>query len=178
MTSSSSRAAWWPALWLAAGIAVGPAAGAPADTALAREVTAEVNGGLARLERTAFTAQLKGVDYKSRVRAWRDASGVRKIEVTDADDSGSVVTEYYFRDADLVFAYVAIKGWKGEREVTRNERRQYFRSGALVLWLDGLDKATRTADDPEFRDEARTRLEAAQFYREAAGLAFRKGKTP
>lgn len=122
-----------PGLLLAAALcSAPPLVAAPADTALAREVTAEVNGALARLERSAFTAQLGGVAYKSQVRAWRDATGVRKVEVTDADDSGSVVTEYYFRGAD----------------------------------------------DPEYRDEARRRLEAAQFYREAAGLAFRKGKTP
>lgn len=168
-----------PALLVAAAaLAAPPLQAAPADTALAREVTAEVNGALARLERTAFTAQLKGVAYKSQVRAWRDAGGVRKVEVTDADDSGSVVSEYYFRGTDLVFAYVAIKGWKGEREVTRNERRQYYRGATLVQWLDGLDKVPRSSDDPEFRDEARRRLEAAQFYREAAGLSFRKGKTP
>ncbi len=177
MTRPGRRAL--PGLLLAAALcSAPPLVAAPADTALAREVTAEVNGALARLERSAFTAQLGGVAYKSQVRAWRDATGVRKVEVTDADDSGSVVTEYYFRGADLVFAYVAIKGWKGEREVTRVERRQYFRGGALQLWLDGMDKVPRGADDPEYRDEARRRLEAAQFYREAAGLAFRKGKTP
>ncbi len=150
----------------------------PADTAFAREVTAEVNGGLARMQRVAFRAQRPDVGYESQVRAWRDAQGVRKIEVTDLDDSGSVVTEYYFRDAGLVFAYVAIKGWQGKREVTRVERRQYFRGEAMVRWLDGMGKVERAADDPEFQPEATLRLAAARFFLDLSTSAFQDARTP
>lgn len=150
----------------------------PVDTAFAREVTAEVNGGLAKMQPVAFRAQRPDADYESQVRAWRDGEGVRKVEVTDPDDSGSVVTEYYFRDAGLVFAYVAIKGWQGQREVTRIERRQYFRGGAMERWLDGMDKVERTADDPEYPVEAMLRLDAARFYLDAATAAFQDARTP
>jgi hypothetical protein len=165
-------------LFLAVLLAAPAVAAQPADTAFAREVTAEVNGGLARMQRVAFRAQRPDVDYESQVRAWRDDHGLRKIEVTDLDDSGSVVTEYYFRDAGLVFAYVAIKGWKGEREVTRIERRQYFRGDAMVRWLDGMDKVERTADDPEYPAEATLRLDAARFYLDASTTAFQDARTP
>lgn len=165
-------------LLVAALLAAPGVAAPPADTAFAREVVAEVNGGLARMQRVAFRAQRPDVGYESQVRAWRDDAGVRKVEVTDLDDSGAVVTEYYFRDARLVFAYVAIKGWKGEREVTRIERRQYFRGDAMVRWLDGMDKVERTADDPGYPAEAALRLDAARFYLDASTTAFQDARTP
>lgn len=167
-------------LFLAAAlVATGPALAGSDPAALAREVTREVNGSLERLERTAFRAQRPDVGYPSEVRAWRDARGVRKVEATDLDDSGSVVTEYYFRDGALVFAYVAIKGWNGDgREVTRVEQRQYFRDGAMTRWLAGMDKVPRAADDPEYVVEADTRHAAAMFYRDAATRAFNPPAAP
>lgn len=140
--------------------------------ATARAVTREVDGALDRLDRAEFVARRPGVDYDSRVVAWRDATGVRKVEAIDLDDSGSVVGTYYFRSGALVFAYIATKGWQGEREVTRHERRQYFQDGALVRWLDGMEKAERLPDDPDFAPEARERLAAAAFYRDEARRAF------
>lgn len=151
---------------------------APADSALAREVTAEVNGSLGRMQRVDFKAQRRDVAYGSEVRAWRDAGGVRKVEVTDLDDSGSVVSEYYFRDATLVFVYVAIKGWQGDREVTRSERRQYFRDGMMVRWLDGMDKVLQAPDDPAHSAESRLRADVAGFYRDAATAAFQNARAP
>jgi hypothetical protein len=153
-------------------LAAAPAVAAEDLAAPARAVTREVNGALATLQRAAFRSQRPYVGYASEVVAWRDASGVRKLEVTDLDDSGSVVTEYYFRDADLVFAYVAIKAWTDTREVTRNEQRFYFRRGALLRWLDGMDKVERGAADPEFARERDLLLDAAAFHREAANRAF------
>lgn len=150
----------------------------PADAARARAVTAEVNGGLGRMQVRGFRAQRPDVAYTSEVRAWRDASGVRKIEVIDLDDSGSVVSEYYFSDAALVFAYVATKGWQDGREVTRDEQRLYFSDGALVRWLAGMDKVLRSADDPAFEAESRLRVDAAGFYRDAAVAAFGDARTP
>jgi hypothetical protein len=142
-------------------------------SARAREVFAEVNGKLANLDQAAFQVQRPGVRYRSAVKAWRDAGGVRKIEVVDADDSGSVVTEYYHRDGALVFAYIAVKGFSdAEREVTRVEQRQYFRDGRLVLWLGGLEKAPIPASDPEFARESSERAAASAFYLEAAKAAY------
>lgn len=166
-------------LLLAAVLCGAPApANENAATAVAREVSREVNGALDDFERVAFAARRPDVEYDSQVVAWRDASGVRKVEATDLDDSGSVVTEYYYRDAGLVFAYVAIKGWSGAREVTRNERRQYFHDGALVRWLDGMDKVARAPDDPEYAREAALRLDAANFFRESATRAFQAPSPP
>lgn len=93
--------------------------------------------------------------------------------MVDADDSGSVVTEYYYRDGALVFAYIAVKGFNDAgREVTRVEQRQYFRDGRLVLWLGGLEKAPIPATDPEFARESSERAAASAFYLEAAKAAY------
>ncbi|MCE3003620.1 MAG: hypothetical protein LW860_13120 [Xanthomonadaceae bacterium] len=166
-------------LWIAAALAAPPSLAAP-DTvaAVARAVTREVNGALATLESTTFRSRRPDVAYDSEIRAWRDASGVRKVEATDLDDSGSVVTEYYYRDGDLVFAYVAIKGWQGAREVTRVEHRQYFRDGAMTRWLAGMDKVARAPDDPDYAGEARTRHAAAMFFHDAATSAFNPPAAP
>lgn len=165
-------------LLAAALLAAGPVLAAADPAALAREVTREVNGALDRLHRADFRAQRPDVAYTTEVRAWRDARGVRKVEATDLDDSGSVVTEYYFRDGALVFAYVAIKGWQDGREVTRVEHRQYFRDGAMTRWLAGIDKRPRAADDPEYVLESKTRHAAAIFYRDAATRAFNPPAAP
>lgn len=152
-----------------------PALGQPDPEASARAAVAEVNGRLATLERAKFTAQRRGVEYTSRVTAWRDASGVRKLEVTDLDDSGSVVAEYYYRDRSLVFVYVAVKGFNAAgREATRVEQRLYFRSGTLVRWLGGMDRVPVAAADPEFARQAKARLEASDVFVQAAALAFAK----
>jgi hypothetical protein len=104
---------------------------------------------------------------------------VRKVEVTDLDDSGSVVTEYYYRAGRLVFAYVAVKGFDPQgREVTRIEQRQYFRDGRMVQWLGGMEKATIPSTDTRYAGEAKDRIASAAFYGEAAEIAFaRKGGT-
>lgn len=142
---------------------------------LARKVYADVNGDLAGMARESFTAQRKGVEYRSDVKAWRDGSGVRKVEVTDRDDSGNVVTEYYYSGGQLAFAYVAVRGFDGKgREVTRVEQRQYFRDGRMVHWLGGMEKAAIPPTDPEYAKEGKERVSAAAFYRDAASLAFAK----
>lgn len=168
-----------PALLLAAALLAGQgAAFAQPDTAYAREVVAEVNGKLASLEQAAFSAQRRNVEYRSAVKAWRDGSGVRKLEVTDLDDSGSVVTEYYYRDGALVFAYVAVKGFNDAgREVTRVEQREYYRDGRLFHWLGGLEKMPIPATDPGFARESKERLAASAFYAEAAKAAFAQPDT-
>jgi hypothetical protein len=71
-----------------------PATAAQQGAPLAREVVREVNGRLVQLEHVAFEAQRPDVELGSRVRAWRDASGVREVEAPDPDDSGSVVRTY------------------------------------------------------------------------------------
>jgi len=164
--------------WIAAVLFTMPVFAVPDPAAAARQITREVDGALPRLERTDFLARCPDVEYPSEIRAWRDARGVRKVEATDLDDSGSVVTEYYFRDGELVFAYVAIKGWLGEREATRDEHRQYFRDGAMTRWLAGMDKVPRTVDDPDFAAESRIRHAAAMFFRDAATRAFNPPADP
>jgi hypothetical protein len=152
---------------------------AQADTAAAREAVADINGRLARLERAGFRTQRPEVEYASQVKAWADAQGVRKLEVLDRDDSGDVVTEYYFAGGALVFAYRAIRGYnEAGRQATRSEDRQYFRDGKMFRWLGGLEKAAVAPGDPEFATEGRERLAAADFYLQAARRAFAARPSP
>lgn len=157
---------------LLVGVAALPQAGAQDETAAMRQTVAEINEALKLKGATKarFVAQRPDVEYKSDVNAWSDATGVRKVEVTDHDDSGDVVTEYYYTGEALVFVYQAIKGFNDAgRQVTRNEERQYFRDGRMVKWRSGMaDKSENSASSPEFAEEATTRLAAAQFYLKAA----------
>ena len=146
---------------------------AQADTAQARQVVADVNGKLASLTKTAFAAKRPDVDYKSEGKAWSQAGAVLKLEITDRDDSGDVVTEYYYADGALVFAYVAIKGFDDAgKQVTRVEERQYFRGGTMFKWLSGMDKAEIRPAGADFAEESRTRLSASAVYMKAARQAI------
>lgn len=155
----------------AAAIVLLVAAGAAAqdDTEQARKVYAEVNAGVAKMTRTAFIAQRPDVEYRSNVLAWADASGLRKVQATDEDDDGEVVTEYYYSGGTLLFVYQAIKGYTEDgRLVTRLEERQYFREGGMFRWLSGKEKAANDPATAEFREEGATRLAASKFYGAAA----------
>ena len=110
------------------------------------------------------------VEYKSELTIWRDKSGVRKIEAVDRDDSGDVVTAYYYRDGALVFAYQAIKGYNDAgKPVTRTEERQYFKDGKMFKWLSGLglDKDANAPASAYFTTESKTRLAASAFFVQA-----------
>ena len=146
---------------------------AQADTAQARQVVADVNGKLGSLTKTAFSAKRPDVEYKSEGKAWSEAGAVLKLEITDRDDSGDVVTEYYYANGSLVFAYVAIKGFNDAgKQVTRGEERQYFRGDKMFKWLSGMDKAEIPAAGAEFAEESRTRLAASAVYVKAARQAI------
>ena len=106
-----------------------------ADTAAARQTMREVNESLARFTKASFEAKRPDVEYRSEVTAWSDAQGVRKLAVTDRDDSGDVVTEYYYASGSLVFVYQAIKGYNDAgKQVTRGEERSTF---AMGRWWRG-----------------------------------------
>lgn len=138
---------------------------AQADTAAARQVFAEVNGKLASLTETRLQVRRPGFAYDNELRAWSEAGVLRKIESVGRDDSGDVVVEYYFRkDQQFVFAYTAIKGWEGARQVTRVEHRQYFDDGRMFKWLGGREAAPIPKGDPEFAREANARLDELAAY--------------
>lgn len=151
-----------------------PAAAQQPDTSLARQVYAEVNAQLPRMTRAAFNARRPDVEYRSEVKAWSDASGVRKVEVVDRDDSGDVLTEYYYASGALVFAYQAVKGFEGKKQVTRIEQRQYFRDGRMFHWLGGTERAPRDPKSRDFADESKARVAAGNFYLQAARKALAK----
>lgn len=145
----------------------------PADTAAGRRTVNEINEGLANLTKVRFEAKRPDVEYRSEVTAWSDAQGVRKLAVTDRDDSGDVVTEYYYASGSLVFVYQAIKGYNDAgKQVTRGEERQYFRDGKMVVWLSGMsDRTANGSATSEFAEEAKVRLAASTFFVKAAGQA-------
>jgi hypothetical protein len=142
---------------------------AQADTAQARQVFAQVNQQLTQLKKTSLKAKRPDVAYTSNVKVWSDDSGVRKLEVTDLDDSGDVMTEYYYEGGKLVFVYQAVKGFNdANKQVTRYEERQYFRADKMFKWLSGTDKLEVASKSSDFAAEATTRLAASAFYAKAA----------
>ncbi len=146
---------------------------AQADTAQARQVFAEVNQQLAQLKKASLKAKRPDVAYTSNVKVWSDDSGVRKLEVTDLDDSGDVMTEYYYEGGKLVFVYQAVKGFNdANKQVTRHEERQYFRADKMFKWLSGTDKSEVAPKSGDFAAEATTRLAASTFYAKAAAQSI------
>lgn len=171
------------ALVLAAIAAVGfglPTAPALAqdDTALARQVFADVNKRLPEMKRVTTKAKRADVSYQSAVKAWAESGGaIRKIEVTDLDDSGDVVSEYYYQSGALVFAYVAVKGFNDKgKQATRVEERQYFRDEKMFKWLSGLEKAPVPPASKDFAAESTLRSNASRTYLRAAQAALLAGK--
>ena len=150
---------------------------AQADTAHARQVFAQVNQQLTQLKKTSLKAKRPDVAYTSNVKVWSDDSGVRKLEVTDLDDSGDVMTEYYYEGGKLVFVYQAVKGFNdANKQVTRHEERQYFRADKMFKWLSGTDKSEVASKSSDFAAEATTRLAASVFYVKTASLAINAQK--
>jgi hypothetical protein len=138
---------------------------AQADTAQARQVFTQVNQQLTQLKKTSLKAKRPDVAYTSNVKVWSDDSGVRKLEVTDLDDSGDVMTEYYYEGGKLVFVYQAVKGFNdANKQVTRHEERQYFRADKMFKWISGTDKSEVAPKSGDFAAEATTRLAASALY--------------
>jgi hypothetical protein len=146
---------------------------AQADTAQSRQVFAQVNQQLTQLKKTSLKAKRPDVAYTSNVKVWSDDSGVRKLEVTDLDDSGDVMTEYYYEGGKLVFVYQAVKGFNdANKQVTRHEERQYFQADKMFKWLSGTDKSEVSSKSGDFAAEATTRLAASAFYAKTAVQAI------
>ena len=160
-------------------LVVKPVGGAEVGTTQASQVFAEVNAQLPRMAPVSFRARRPDVAYVSEVRAWSDAGGVRKLEVTDRDDSGDVISEYYFAGRQLVFVYGAIRGYtEDNRQVTRNEDRQYFGDGQMIRWLGGRDKVEQPRGSPDYLAAQHGRLAAAAFYQQAAERAAASQASP
>ena|GEM_PF-5634717 len=127
-----------------------------------------INKGLGGYARSRVIAKRPDLEYKSEVTIWRDRAGVRKIEALDRDDSGNVITEYYYLDGALVFAYQAIKGYNDTgKRVIRGEERQYFNNGKMSKWLSGLDKVANVIASAEFDAESKTKLTTSVFFLQA-----------
>lgn len=144
--------------------------------AQARRVFSEVNQLLPTLQQAAFTGRRPGASYPSNGRAWAKVGAVQKIEIIELDDSGDVVSEFYYADGALVFVYEAVKGYRGQasKQVTVNEERLYFHEGRLVKWLSGMgnDRTDHTAGSAEFTEAGRSRLAASTAFLAAAHKAL------
>jgi hypothetical protein len=169
------RTNWYRSLAVTAScllaLLVAPRALAQTDTALARQVYADINSRLGTMVRTKFMAQRPNIEYRSNVLAWNDTTGIRKLVVTDPDDDGDVVGEYFFDQGQLVFYFGTIKGYtEAGRQVARTEHRQYFREGRMFKWLAGLGSKSNSTPptSTEFVEEAQNRLSAASFYLKTA----------
>ena len=172
LTHRLPTAAACMAAWTLAGACLGqPARAADAEAlAQARSTYTEVNQNSQRMATQRFRARVPGVGYTSTVVAWLDQGTLRRLSVTDPDDSGNVLTDLYFTaDGGLVFALRTTQGFKpnGALEV-RNEHRLYFQQGRLVHMLAGLSKTTLPPGDGLAQAEAATTLAIAQAMRTAA----------
>jgi len=147
---------------------------AQADTAQARQLFAETNKKLPQLERVTFMSKRPGVDYKAEGKAWVDSGAIKKIEITERDDGGDVVSEFYYSGATLVFVYEAVKGFadsgNSKKQITTSEERYYFRDGKLFKWVSGMgnDKGGNAPSSPEFAGAAKYRLAASAAFQAAA----------
>lgn len=147
-------------------------------TAQARQVFADVNRQLSRFDAVTFVGRRPGVGYKAEGRAWAEAGLLRKIEVTERDDSGDVVSEFFFAGPDLVFLFESVRGFadsgSAKRQVTTSEERFYFRDGALVKWISGMgnDKRDNASGSADFNAAGRSRLAAAAAFKLAAQRAM------
>lgn len=151
---------------------------AQADTAQARQLFAEINKKLPQLERVTFNSKRPGVDYKAEGKAWVDVGAIKKVEITERDDGGDVVSEFYYSGGTLVFVYEAVKGFadsgNSKKQITTNEERYYFRDGKLFKWVSGMgnDKGGNAPNSPEFADAAKSRLAASATFQAAAQKAL------
>jgi hypothetical protein len=159
------------ALALAVGCFAAHAQPSGADPlALARSTYAEVNQNARQMTTQRFRARVPGVDYTSAVVAWLEQGRLRRLAVTDPDDSGDVLSDLYFTpDGELVFALRTTQGFKPNGAVeVRNENRLYFRQGRLVHLLAGLTRSPVPPADATAQTEAATTLAMAQSLRAAA----------
>ena len=145
-------------------------ADAQPDTEHARKVFAETNQQLGQLEKVTFFTRRPGVDYSAEGTAWRDKSSVRKLEIIERDDSGDVVSEWYFSGNTLVFVLESVRGFanggRGNKQVTVNEERLYFRDGKLFKWLSGMgnDRTDNSSNSKEFKQASESRLAASAAF--------------
>jgi len=147
---------------------------AQTDTAQARQVFTDVNQALPRMQKVAFSSQRPGANYPAEGKAWVQSGKVRKIEIVERDDSGDVVSEFYYDNANLIFVFEMVKGFadagNAPRQVAVSEERYYYRDGKLFKWLSGMgkDKTENLPSNAEFAVAAQSRLAASAAFKSAA----------
>ncbi len=157
---------------------------AQVDTAHARQVFAEVNKQLPQLKRVTFTSKRPDVDYKADGKAWAEGGVVKKIEIIERDDSGDVVSEFYYAGSTLVFVFEMVKGFadsgNSNKQVAISEERYYYRDGKLFKWLSGMgkDKSENPPSSADFADVAKSRLAASATFQTAALKALAATPAP
>lgn len=164
------RRSFWLSVLVACSLSLPSWALPPDPLAQARAVYAEVNQDAQRMSTQRFFARVPGADYTSEVVASTDKGRVRKLAVTDPDDSGSVLTDLYFDgEGALVFALRTTQGYMANgRTQTRNEHRLYFQDNRLLHMLAGMAKAPLPPGDPLAQTEAGIIQAMAVAFRKAA----------
>ncbi len=145
-------------------------AGAQPDTEQARRVFSETNQQIPQLERVTFFTRRPGAGYSAEGTAWRDKNTVKKIEIIERDDSGDVVSEWYFSGSTLVFVLESVRGFSntapGNKLRTVTEERFYFRDGKLFKWLSGMgnNKTENPTTGQAFTQAAQSLLAASAAF--------------
>lgn len=181
----SHRQGWLADLCLGCALTLSPVVShAQANTTHARQVYAATNQQLSQLQRVSFVSQRPHVEYPAEGHAWLEGATVKKIEIVEKDDSGDVVSEFYFDGAALVFLFESVRGFadsgNSKTQVTTNEERYYFREGKLFKWLSGMGegKTDHPSASAEFAQASRSRQAAAAVFVKAAQTALRSHSTP
>lgn len=180
----SGRQGGLAGLCLGGALAISPVVSqAQANTAHARQVYAATHQQLHQLQRVSFVSQRPHVEYPAEGKAWFDGAAVKKIEILERDDSGDVVSAFYFDGTALVFLLESIRGFADaghpKKQVTTNEERYYFRDGKLFKWLSGMGEG-KTDNPPasaEFAQASHSRQAAAAVFVKAAQNARSAGAT-
>lgn len=117
-----------------------PTWAAPAEAlAQARAVYAEVNQNAPRMTTTRFRARVPAAEYTSEVVASSEQGQVRRLAVTDPDDSGNVLTDLYFtREGALVLPCVPRRDTRptGKSERATNTACILSKAGWCTCWQE------------------------------------------
>lgn len=140
---------------------------AQADTAHHREVYAEVNSALPKMERVKGRYVDDPLEFT--LAGWSQKGELRKIVATDNVDEGS--EEYYLENEQPLFVYsVYFAG--GVSRAQRIEERKYFKDERLFKWLTTERPQPERTQEDYRTEEDRIEQNTSNFV-----SALKKGKS-
>ena len=84
-----------------------------------------------------YTYEAAGCVDDGRLDYYLDKQQVVKIKETGLIGDGSWVTEYYYRNGNLIFIFESLIGGPAEGAVQKSEYRVYVKDGKVIRFMDG-----------------------------------------